>query len=363
MKRFTPRFRNFLTRGRSLFLFSGSIYKEDSALTAHVRRELERAGVAQLASGTIFVRLSRHRAEKPSFIAPVSLLVQGFGRFGNMLIQLGNLTMLSEVLGSQDIYFWESRHFSSPVTQIGRKASLVRATIRTMTGRPKPEFVFRTRAFPGPVFPRMLSQETAHALQLFLEKEIFGESLKTTRLKEKHLVIHLRSGDVFGVNPHPNYGQPPLAFYKRVLAHDHWDKVTVVAEDTSNPVCNELLSLLDNLGIPTLLSGETLESALSEIRNSRYLVSSAGTFCPAICWLSPTPRVIFHFGPAAPTSFPLRSATFVLFEDQSGDYSSAIMEGNWKNSAEQQKLMLTYPESAITVKRDQGRTTNHRATI
>ena len=35
---------------------------------------------------------------------------------------------------------------------------------------------------------------------------------------EKALVVHLRSGDIFRKDrPNPNYGQPPLFFYYKVL--------------------------------------------------------------------------------------------------------------------------------------------------
>ncbi|CAM9552717.1 unnamed protein product [Choristocarpus tenellus] len=44
-----------------------------------------------------------------------------------------------------------------------------------------------------------------------------------------HLVIHIRSGDVYSEDPHPGYGQPPLEYYIDILGARDWSRVSILA--------------------------------------------------------------------------------------------------------------------------------------
>jgi len=198
-----------------------------------------------------------------------------------------------------------------------------------------------------------MSRAEAETLRATLIGTTSPEAPRLGAENADRLVIHLRSGDVFWLNPHPAYGQPPLGFYQLVLNYREWSEVVLVAEDETNPCFEEILALCREKKTPTRITGKNLSDAILEVSRAQNVVFSAGTFCPAICWLAPLNRRVFHFGDSPTHSLELDSANFVLVKDKNGHYVSSVMGGNWANTPEQRKLMVDYPESALSL-HDEG---------
>lgn len=271
-------------------------------------------------------------------------MVQGFGRFGNMVIQLGNLALLASKLGTSRVYFWDNVHLNKTDLTVLPGAQLIRATLLRQPTQVSEPVIFRNRAFAGPVFPRELTKAQSQHLQRAIAKRVLPEPQLPMQPGKKRIVIHLRSGDVFWPQPHSDYGQPPLSFYKKVLAYEDWDDVVLIAEDDTNPCLGPIVDHCRTLGLPLTVQGKDFRDALEEISQSQFLVFSAGTFCSAICWLAPKERTIFRFGNSFSESFPLRNATYLDVRDSYGEYIAKVMSSNWENSREQRELMLTYSE-------------------
>lgn len=57
---------------------------------------------------------------------------------------------------------------------------------------------------------------------------------------ESALVVHIRSGDIFGPNPNYTYRQPPVAYYENIFRQRRWRRVVFVTsyevEEELNPV-------------------------------------------------------------------------------------------------------------------------------
>lgn len=342
--------RTFLTRGRWFFILHGFLYLRHPRLTQKVRAVIRSKGLGELAHGDAFLRIPAigdvsKRPEKSE------LLVLGFGRFGNMIIQLGNLSILSSGLGISSIHFWESPHLP-PKLLLPSGAQLNVATLMPRQGGTHPPLIFRTRAFSAPLFPQSMSRVESETLRAALRAARSPEPPRGDAEIADRLVIHLRSGDVFWPNPHPAYGQPPLGFYQLVLNYREWSEVVLVAEDETNPCFEEILDLCREKNTPTRITGRNFSDAILEVSRAQNVVFSAGTFCPAICWLEPLNRTVFHFADSPTQSFELDGANFVLVKDKNGRYVSSVMDGNWANTPEQRKLMVEYPKSALTLHED-----------
>lgn len=337
--------RKILTRGRRFFVFRGFLYRESPALTREFRQEIIDADLDRLAHGNVFLRFpgSFRRRTRTEDMA---LLAQGFGRFGNMVIQLGNLFLLSCRLGITNLYFWESPYLRKRYAPVGG-IQLERGRALPEPGRSAPAVIFRTRAFSGPSFPDDIPRDLSEALRKLIAESVLRDNQSAEVSTKKCLVIHLRSGDIFWTNPHPDYGQPPLSFYWKVLTFQSWDEVLLLSEDDANPCYEGIVGFCETLDIPVKESGRELRRSFQEIMLSEYIVFSTGTFCPALCWLSSSPRTVFYFGTDPPTTFPLQDTRFVLFHDASGVYVSSVMSGNWKNSTSQRALMLEYPAESL----------------
>ena len=54
------------------------------------------------------------------------------------------------------------------------------------------------------------------------------------------MVVHLRSGDVFGTDPHPDYRPPALGYYTSAIAHAGPGAVRLVCQDRVHPLLRPL---------------------------------------------------------------------------------------------------------------------------
>ena len=162
------------------------------------------------------------------------------------------------------------------------------------------------------------------------------------------LVVHIRSGDIFGDDPHPLYGQPPLAFYRWAIERSltlGFTKIRVVAEDRLSPVIDALEEFLDHRGIPFRMQiGESLENDVATLIAARGVVFGVGTFGHAICMLSSSIEVLFE---ASRSGVYLSSFAYLdIFRAELGDDYSPFSK--WTGSPEQRQMMLTYPLEALT---------------
>jgi hypothetical protein len=268
-------------------------------------------------------------------------------RFGNSLIQLSNAIELAAIHGIPRIYapgFW----------WIASNLAHDSSSIRLLTTEAPPEETILAGQF--------YYKESLQPLYLRREKSIddFRHNLIRVRhqipllqartpLPDEHLVIHIRSGDVFQGEGHPLYGQPPLAFYTLILRRWPWRKVTLVCEDRLNPVIDCLLAgPCPDLPVMEHRTG-SLEEDLDFLLRARSLVGSIGTFMPAVLTLSSNIRRVTCFETLWYGRNLQRHADVVIVKDAVGDYSRSVLARNWQNSRQQRELMLHYPEHQLRV--------------
>jgi len=116
-----------------------------------------------------------------------------------------------------------------------------------------------------------------------------------TILPDTHLVIHIRSGDIFDHGHfHAKYIQPPLAYYCHILdTHPEYTNVIIVTQaDKKNPVIYELLRKYSHrISIQSCSTEEDLQFLLS----ARHLVVGTGSFGMYIALCSNALRRLFCF--------------------------------------------------------------------
>ncbi len=163
------------------------------------------------------------------------------------------------------------------------------------------------------------------------------------------LVVHVRSGDLFGDRPHPMYGQPPFAFFASAINHAKsagFNRVRVVAEDRLNPVVNALERHLNSTGVPVKMQiGEDLGTDLATLIAARGLVFGVGTFGLAICMLSSQVEVVIEAsgGAAYRSTFPDLDVVSARLTASYGPFQ------RWDNSVAQASEMLSYPLGGIEI--------------
>jgi len=171
-------------------------------------------------------------------------------------------------------------------------------------------------------------------MRLYYEKyikNIINLNLDNIEINKNDLFIHIRSGDVFKINPHSYYVQPPLIFYKNII--QNYQKTNIIYEDEKNPCVNELKKL-NNVN----MLNTDIEQTLREFLKATYLAIGFGTFGLLLYIMNPNLKKIY---------MPL----YVYEEMPKGDYGiqvelidlpNYIKCGEWKSTPEQLDLMINY---------------------
>ena len=337
----------FLTRGDHFIVLAGHLYLPQSGFFSRWLPEQDHSNLGPEFSVFTRVRLGpRHRKLTNRDTA---ILISGFGRFGNMVIQVWNTVLVAKRLGIERVLYWNNARLSSREIELIPGVHLTRADSLGNERTAPPTHLIRTRAFSVARAPEGLSFQEIASLRNSLSAAIFSDRLPATSLGTEVLTIHLRSGDVFWNEPHKDYGQPPFAFYELVVKSKKWEKVILVSEDQENPCFALVTDLCDRLNLETHVTGRSLDEALDAIANASTLVMSRGTFVASILWLAPANRHIFTFGSDNLPPFPLENTSITHVIDAKGTYESQVLNGNWRNNGEQRGLMVSYPTSSLRV--------------
>jgi hypothetical protein len=150
---------------------------------------------------------------------------------------------------------------------------------------------------------------------------------------DKNVYIHFRGGDIFSSNPHKAYVQPPLSYYKDII--NDYDSSKLVCEDKKNPCVNELLKQ-ENVEYIS----NTLEKDLFILSNVSNLIIGFGTFGFLLYLMNPHLKNLFV------PDFFVNELPKGHFGDDINvhiiNLPNYIKVGDWKNTIEQQKIMLEY---------------------
>ena len=233
---------------------------------------------------------------RPSQVSAITVR-EPFGRMGNQTIQLVHAIAFAARWGVRNLYLPGNTILPSSSKKVrGLTVSCAPSVIRSVPasrllslllspGAPARHLVtnsYFTRELTTP----LSDDEYVEAFDAVAD--LAPLALNSTALPEDHLVIHLRGGDAFGTHAHVDYAQPPLSFYDLVLDHRKWSHVTVVKADDSHPLEPEIVEKICRREIPVGFQSGSAEQDAEFLARASSLVSSRGSFIPAIVGRSPT---------------------------------------------------------------------------
>ena len=219
------------------------------------------------------------------------------GRFGNNLMQLAQATHVARALGVTTIYVPPMPWFEAgPLST--RRGGLAYVDYSDIGDIPVPSlfatFLFEdlepaVATLDGELRQRLVDR---HVSSLFRPPPA-GEPRPPS-----HIAVHIRSGDLFDrSDPHPNFVQPPLAFYALALSHFAETRsdieVTLVYEDDGNPVIPALRASLESSRTRYSVSSASLFDDLAQLLEHRALVLGRGSFGVAVAALSTSVETIY----------------------------------------------------------------------
>lgn len=289
---------------------------------------------------------------RPSQVGAITVR-EPFGRMGNQTIQLVHAVAFASRWGVRNLYLPGNSILPAPATVLGEiKVSCDPSIIRSVPvsrflallfspGAPAQHLVTNSY-FSRELATPLSDKEYVEAFDAV--SEVAPLALNSTPLPEDHLVIHLRGGDAFGFHAHVDYAQPPLSFYDLVLDHRTWSRVTVVKADDSHPLEAKIVEKIRRREIPVEFQSASAEQDAEFLGRASSLVSSRGSFIPAIVGRSPHTASLYLFG----NERRLRGRLAIFrVTDESGDFWERCCQRNWRDTPEQRQLMESYPASNL----------------
>ena len=118
-------------------------------------------------------------------------------------------------------------------------------------------------------------------------------NLPKVKISFDELYIYIRGGDIFRYinKTSGDYVQPPLCFYKAILNQFIFRKVTIISEDTSNPVIQILLNEYSYIKY----NKNNLKLDISYLGNSYNIISATSSFIVSIIKLNQNLKFLWEY--------------------------------------------------------------------
>jgi len=282
---------------------------------------------------------------KSTNASQATLQVLFFGRTGNLFIQLENAIAVAGHFGVGQILIESNSHFPKKRFFVDGVRILNGNGILNLVLQSFTPFRYQSTFYKLDDFVTLVPQRADDAIVRELRRNMRLDRIAP--IDSDALVIHMRGGDIFyAPEPHPGYGQPPLAYYKRVLGTRNWTRVFVVTEPVASPALEPLIQfIVDNDFGLVLVSGDEKE-ALSHLVEAENLCIGNSTFGVLAARISTNLKTLFLFDILC-ENMDLENADIVRVVDSPGEYQAAVLRNNWKGSREQIRLLLNYPVGAL----------------
>jgi len=278
----------------------------------------------------------------------VMALVVDLGRLGNALSRISKGVATAREKHWTGVIIPRHSHFPAYARLIGRESVEVSGFVATCGD---------DRWGPGGLPDLVVRREFHHesiepdAETRSMVKNVVGALFSGLQPREdltaNDLVVHVRSGDIYFRERVGNWGQPPVAYYEKIIREGQWSRVFVVCEDNESPVLRPIAALCQSLGIEHFFQSGTLAEDLALLASAPNLVVGRGTFAPAVVLLSMALEQVFFFEDRFDSKFLDPSTELVRVVDERGSYRESVLQGRWVNSEEQRELMVSYPVSAL----------------
>ena len=338
------KWRKLVMRGDNTFVSFGALYIKSGSTSGILAAQITEA-IPNAPGGDAFLRWGK----KPHDGSRIGVLITGVGRMGNSIIQTLNALMIARALHSDTVLYHLFASIGNHDLILDSRITARKTRLRWSGKQRHPDVIWRTYAMTP---AGMLSDPCVPELET--ARLSLGEHLAPDAIGPEHpgqdraLTVYLRSGDVFAARPEKNYAQPPWAFYEKILALEKWETVRLVSEDGTNPVHGQIVNWCAARGVELVQLGSDLAETVAEIARSKFLVNARGTFLPAILFLSQAKRTVFQFHEQPSSLLCRKDTSFFSVYDTNGEYVSALMSKNWKNTKYQRDLMVTYPASYLS---------------
>lgn len=287
---------------------------------------------------------------------PPALFVKRAGRFGNNFMQLLAAIYICKKLNINTLIADIFPQFKTGKHKFG---DLIINFTNTEKEKNYKEVIkssfyftlFNLNRKQHPDFYNLDHENSISSIISFLDS-LLTIKVPNERVKDNDLVVQLRSGDIFDLNPHPNYAQPPYAYYEKAINMHRSEyknsTIYLVFEDRGNPCIEKIEKFLQKNRIRYYTQSSTLSEDYSFFLNSSHIVAARGSFIfPAIA-INKKIRKIYWPNKGDNLFLTTNPHIEIIHICPSDQYLNKMKL--WVNSEEQRQLMLTHSEFIIETK-------------
>ena len=156
--------------------------------------------------------------------------------FGNTLIAINNAIFYCEIIGCNKIILKDHNTYRKWLITNPIYIEKINITIMIGTANCKDSNVLCLEG--GPFYPKFVKPQ----IKIQYIKEELLRNLPDLKTESNDLYIHLRGGDAFKEHPVPDYPQPPLCFYEKIIDNNKFNNIYIVSMDKKNIIVDALLN-------------------------------------------------------------------------------------------------------------------------
>ena len=111
---------------------------------------------------------------------------------------------------------------------------------------------------------------------------------------ENDLYIHIRSSDIFmnnDPNYAPDYAQPPLCFYQKIIDNYKFNQIHIISQDNANPVIDQLINNNNNI----IYEENYIDNDIANLINAYNIVGSISSFLTSIIKLNKNLKNLWEY--------------------------------------------------------------------
>ena len=168
------------------------------------------------------------------------------------------------------------------------------------------------------IFFIFIYRKKKHEMRLNIIRDEVFRNIPNYDANINDLYINIRSGDVFVKKINPNYSQPPLCFYRKIIEENEFNRVFILSNGHENPCVDALIKLYPNI---TFIHGSVIFD-ISVIVNAYNLVMPVSTF------------------PLTLIKYYLSNVNYKIHIMKPSLFYSNKMYRKWEKSKEQLDLMI-----------------------
>ena len=257
----------------------------------------------------------------------VKTLSGGHSMIGNALICLNKLLSICVYIGCQNIIVPKGlqRIIKNPIIYKEKNIMILPETY-------KKKIKIDIELKSATIFYFQYKNKNFENRLPVLRNEVL-RNIPDVHIKSNDLYIHIRSGDIFLNSINPNYAQPPLCFYQKIIIENNYNNIYIFSNGLENPVIGNLLKLYSKI----LYIKTSVEYAISLIIYAYNFIMSTSTFSSTLIQLNINLKNLYIY---SNHNLRIKNINYTLHKMIPSKMYQQKVIGKWKKTQEQLNLMI-----------------------